>query len=45
MLWLRLRVALLTLVALAGMKSFAQAGDCCTPCCEPCCTPSSRKSA
>jgi len=35
MLWLRLRVALLALVALAGMGGFAQAGDCCEPECCP----------
>jgi hypothetical protein len=35
MLWMRSRVALLTLVALSGMSSFARAGDCCEPCCPP----------
>src|SRR5580658_6472040 len=40
MLWMRSRVALLTLVTLTGMSNFVRADDCCAPsCCAPiCCT-------
>src|SRR5437868_12625527 len=42
MLWLRMRVALLTVAVLGVMGSFARAQDCCEPCCVPmkkiCCT-------